>query len=382
MASVRKKPGSKFYYACFTGKDGVQRQASTKLTNRNDALTIALQWEQGYFTDRAEAKAIDQLRSIFADKRGETVTKITIEQFFNAWLEERRGELAVSSHERYKTSIDKLLSFLGARATRSLDQLNKEDLLALRKSHQDQVAALTANADFKILRIALNAAVKDGHIFKNPAKEVGLLQTSKKSVRRAFSQEEIQKLLDAADSEWSGLILFGLYSMQRLGDLARLKWGDVSDSIATIYRRKNGNTAIVPLHQGLVIYLATRERGQPSEAIFPTIFAQLESKTGRSSRLSNSFYALMVAAGLATKRAKTNTGKGHSGMRATNELSFHCLRHTGNTWLKNTGAGESIVRDIVGHESEEVSRVYSHVDNGTKDSFLQKMPLLKKTPSA
>lgn len=34
--------------------------------------------------------------------------------------------------------------------------------------------------------------------------------------RRAFTQEEIEASLKVADAEWRGLILFGLYTVQRL----------------------------------------------------------------------------------------------------------------------------------------------------------------------
>ncbi len=37
---------------------------------------------------------------------------------------------------------------------------------------------------------------------------------------------------------------------------------------------------------------------------------------------------------------------------------------------------ESVVRDIIGHESELVSRNYTHVDDDTKRKAIRKLPAL------
>ena len=55
------------------------------------------------------------------------------------------------------------------------------------------------------------------------------------------------------------------------------------------------------------------------------------------------------------------------------ELSFHSLRHNTTSWLKNAGVPESLVRDIIGHESELVSRNYTHVDDASKREAICKL---------
>lgn len=60
----------------------------------------------------------------------------------------------------------------------------------------------------------------------NPAVRVKLLKSTAESKRRAFTFNEIKRILKVCgdDTEWRGLVLFGLYLGQRLGDLARLTW--------------------------------------------------------------------------------------------------------------------------------------------------------------
>jgi integrase len=58
------------------------------------------------------------------------------------------------------------------------------------------------------------------------------------------------------------------------------------------------------------------------------------------------------------------------------EGTFHSLRHNTTSWLKKAGVPESVVRDIIGHESELVSRQYTHVDDETKRKAIRNLPVL------
>jgi integrase len=71
-----------------------------------------------------------------------------------------------------------------------------------------------------------------------------------------------------------------------------------------------------------------------------------------------------------------NSGRGHSFRRTVIKLSLHRLRHNITSWLKRAGVPESVVRDIIGHESELVSREYTHMDDETKRNAILKLPVL------
>jgi integrase len=77
---------------------------------------------------------------------------------------------------------------------------------------------------------------------------------------------------------------------------------------------------------------------------------------------------------LAQERTKDATGEGRSSKRTINEISFHSLRHTATSWLKNAGVSEAIAMDIVGHDSAAISRHYTHIDTSSKRAALAKMP--------
>ena len=109
--------------------------------------------------------------------------------------------------------------------------------------------------------------------------------------------------------------------------------------------------------------------------MFPSSHGILKAE-GRAGTLSNQFYGLLVAAGLADKRThkKAKDGKGRSAKRQLNELSFHSLRHTTTSMLKNAGAAEGVVMDIVGHESASVSQNYTKIEDDSKRQALALLP--------
>jgi integrase len=74
-------------------------------------------------------------------------------------------------------------------------------------------------------------------------------------------------------------------------------------------------------------------------------------------------------------------GKGRGGRRAPSVLSFHSLRHTATSFLKNAGVSDAVARDIIGHESAAVSANYTHIDQRTKREALEKLPDLLGSPA-
>lgn len=62
------------------------------------------------------------------------------------------------------------------------------------------------------------------YISIDPTADVNIV----KRRRQEFSAEELQRIVDLADSEWKSMICFALYSGgQRLGDIALLKWTNI-----------------------------------------------------------------------------------------------------------------------------------------------------------
>lgn len=132
---------------------------------------------------------------------------------------------------------------------------------------------------------------------------------------------------------------------------------------------------VIPIAPPLLDYLKKHVPEEPDGPIFPKIHAERIEADRESRRLSKQFHELLVTAGLAEARSKDkNSGRGHSFRHTVSELSFHSLRHNTTSWLKQAGVRESVVRDIIGHESELVSREYTHMDDETKQKAILKLP--------
>jgi len=226
-----------------------------------------------------------------------------------------------------------------------------------------------------VLRICLGEAVRQGLLAVDPAVRVKLPESTVASKRPAFTLNEITRILKACgdDTEWRGLVLFGLYLGQRLGDLAKLMWRavDLDSGEIAFTTRKTGRRILLPLVQPLADYLASLPATDNPNAF---IFLRAASAK-RTASLSNQFREILVEAGLVQPRPRghKSTGKGRNQAREASEISFHSLRHSAVTMLKAAGVSDFIAREIVGHESAAVSRQYTHLTTDDKRAAMQRL---------
>ncbi|MGH8018461.1 MAG: tyrosine-type recombinase/integrase, partial [Opitutaceae bacterium] len=177
------------------------------------------------------------------------------------------------------------------------------------------------------------------------------------------------------------------YTGQRLGDIARLTWQnvDIERAQLRLVTGKTGRRIELPLAKPLLAHLTTLSASDdPKEPLFPNAFRVATGLRDRSS-LSHGFYEILVSAGLAsprTKKSKGEDGKGRRRARVVNALSFHCLRHTATSLLKAAGVSETVAREIIGHDSAAVSRLYTHVSDASKREAVAKLPDVEGITSA
>jgi integrase len=384
MASLWKHPKSQFWTACFTDDNGRQLKRSTKLTDRNKATLMAQKFEAAYRMKLTEAQARKVVSDIFEQIHGEQLYHATVRKFLTDWMTNKKSETSPGTHKRYQNAVDKLLDFLGDRADRDIAYVHKRDLAALRDKTAAELSVSTANTDLKILRVAFHQAVIDGLRLDNPGAAVRTLEERKSSdapERRPFTEKELKTLFAVAEGEWEGLILGGLYTGQRLGDLASLTGRriDLGEELLTFRSQKTGRDMVIPIAGPFLAYLKKNMSRDPDAPLFPKAHEERKEADGESRRLSAQFHALLVKANLTDARPKDkNSGRGHSVKRTVSELSFHSLRHNTTSWLKKAGVPESVVRDTIGHESELVSRNYTHVDDDTKRKAIRNLPVLVK----
>jgi len=379
MASIRQRKRTKFWFACITLPNGRRVQRSTKETNRKKAQQIADKWEaatRGRVTARQIQKVIAEF---YRDITGQHLVFPTVREYFDSWVARKKPETAPSSYRLYHDKARGFLSWLGKRADEQIALIDRQDILDFRAAELERVSPRSVNYSIKFVRMVFKTAKEDGKYHdENPASGVKVARLRDGNNRRGFTIPEIKRVLKVANDEWRSLIYFGLYSGQRLGDLARLTWQNVDldrDEIRFV-SRKTGRTMIIPIATPLRAEIETLPAAfNRSQPLHPRAFASVE-RSGGVNTLSRQFRELLADAGLATRKAHrtTEAAPGRDGPRELSQISFHSLRHTATSLMKNAGINASVVMDIIGHESEAVSAHYTHIDEDTKRRAIAKLP--------
>lgn len=371
MASIRQHKKSANWYACIT-VNGKQRQFSTGLTDPQEALAVAVAAERAA---RKHQEAPHQIRKAL-EKLAEEFTppaETNPADWMISWAASRKNEVSASTFETYRNTAKEAAAFFRSAGIRSFAAISPATITALRDQWAESTSAVTTNTKLKHLHAAFSAAP----ISTNPVADITPLRESK-TRRREFRAGELEILLAALSGEWKAITLLGIYTGQRLNDLAVLQWRqiDLAARTITLTTSKTDTLIALPLTQNVIDALSDLPSSDsPSAPVFAGIAAL--SPGARSNR----FRYTLHACGLATsprgeKKRKSAEPVARKTRRTTSELSFHSLRHTATTMLKAAGVSDSIARAIIGHSSEAISRAYTHLDLATMRQALDKLPVL------
>ena len=166
--------------------------------------------------------------------------------------------------------------------------------------------------------------------------------------RRALSKAEVDLLISKADGELRTLFILGVYTGLRLGDCQRFRWESVAGDRIMVRTSKTKRLAAIPIHP-----LLKEAMGEPKKEgyLLPELAAMpIWSLTYRVQRL-------FAACGFETRQKRA------TGARSAVVVGFHSLRSTFITRLGEAGVPLAVVREMVGHVSEEMSQRYFRADD-------------------
>lgn len=378
MASLRKYPRSPYWFACFTLSDGRRVQRSTKETTRKKAQIEADKWEA---LAKGKAKAAHMQKvvaDIYKAAHGENLPSSTAQTFLDSWLARRKGEVKEATFTAYSARVKGFISFLGKAVNEPLGNVTQKDIQRYRDEIASRLSSGTANQTVKILRSILEDARRDGFIADNPAKDVRALKVlQKKEQRRPFTLDEIKAILKVADEEWRSMIYFALYTGQRLADLAQLNWSnlDLTSNELRFVSGKTGRQMCIPLCSPLlshILKLPTPSKN-PTAPLHPRAITHVSSG-GVASGLSRQFGEILALAGMRPPTTHEASKDGRKAKRIPSSTSFHSLRHSATSLLKNAGVSPAVVQDIIGHDSAEMSAHYTVIEGDTKRRALEFLP--------
>lgn len=375
MASLWKHPESKFFTACFTDRNGKRRKQSTKETNRAKAQKIADSYEQA----ARQKQTVRQVRNVISQLHksitGQDVASLTMREHSENWLAEKNGT-SDATIVFYRGSVKKFLSFLGEKADSDISEIDSKTILSYRNDLLTKVSGKTVNHDVKTVKAMFKAARRDHLIADDPTEFIETVKGSSDDKRRPFTIKEIKRVLAVANDEWRSMIICGLYTGLRISDVAKLRWNQINLEQAEIFIKvqKTGKPLTIPIGEHLASHLESLPSSDDPRAPLHQQANGIWEKEGRTGRLGNQFSELLADAGLREATTKTSKGKGRGARREGRELSFHCLRHTAVSWMKEAGIAESVVMALVGHSSKEVSAKYTHVGSEALNKAAASLP--------
>jgi integrase len=388
VASVHKLRDSKgrikpHWFCFYSDEQGNRKCKTTKTANRKEADTICAAFQRAAnkgknnrLTESTARKLVEEVVAEIMESAGTPLKRYSVREWFNSWINGADGALAEETHTRYNGVKDNFLTFLNEKADASILSIRGDDIQRYRDSLTIRLTSGTVNLHLKVLRVGFGKAVRANIIDANPASLVENLNNRKRHHRRAFTMAELKKLLATADDDWKLMIIGGLYTGLRLNDLANLTWQniDLQNSELNIGTGKDEKFLNFPLAKPFLKLLEDRAGDDPKAPIFPPLLNK------KSHWLSNQFYDLMASVGLVKERTHQagEEKKGRSSRRQQSEITFHALRHTATSLLKNAGVSNAIAMDIIGHDSESVSRNYTHIEMETKRAAINKMPDVTK----
>lgn len=366
----------------------------------------------------SEARARELISRLCEISTGSPLKFHTVRSWAADWLAMKAATSKKATIARYQAHLETFLAWLGDKADGKLETITKADVRAFRdairagwveeteepkgkrrKADDEPVkkrTAKTCNHYAADVTALFRAAMREGMILANPCAALERLPEDDSSEREVFTVAEVAKLVETAgkanwqddvflatkadhearaarSSDWQGIILVGFYAGARLGDCARLTWGNVNLARKTLLfmpakTSRKRKRLEVPLHPRLLAWLNDRTPGADDAPLFPS---QASAPVGGRHGLSSQFITIMDHAGIDRRTVRPGI-KG--GQRAQHARSFHALRHSLTSTLANLDVSEEIRRRIVGHESAEVHAGYTHHERETLARAVGKMP--------
>ena len=263
--------------------------------------------------------------------------------------------------------------------SRELDEF----LLSLRRDRG--LSADTVNKTMTAGNMASEFLIKEGRLEKNPLSGVERFRVQSRK-RGIPTETEMKQLMDL-DWNWTDSVyklafkvaaLFGL----RAGEISGLQVCDVDAVGDLLYIRhswndtdklkdtKNGDDRTIPIEHGVALELLANARRNPSYSDTSFVFwsSKINNQPIWPSSFEDDFYIAMRKIGISEEQRKERN------------IVFHSLRHYCATQIAQRASLE-IAMKILGHRTEEMTRLYSEHEtqmklNNAKEVLAQGWKLL------
>jgi integrase len=249
-----------------------------------------------------------------------------------------------SLRQKTRFSYERALEILKPLEGMPLHKITRPFVFALRDTKiLPKRGAWHANYAVTVMRILLGFAHDRGWIPTNPLSDrIKKIKIARRGgpANRPWSADECRVVLERAPSQLAIPIALAMFSGLRKSDVLSATTAAIHDGEITVRTSKRGRQISVPLHPTLMGIIARRPK---SDAV--QIAVNSHGSPWTESGFNASFRTFKI--GLENENV---IGKG---------LTLHGLRHTLGTRLREAGADDRTIGDILGQKSTAMARHYS-----------------------
>lgn len=353
-------------------------------------------------TEKALKANIEKFEKNFKESK-ESTTNITLEKWIAEWLDVyvKPPVLKQKTYENYRDRLAYLLPLLGKRRLNTITTKELQDvfkkLYAEGGAKKQGLAAHSVNRIRSYLKSALNDAIDNGLLTKNPANGTKPLKEAKADIV-VMTETEVRRFLEIAKSgsyitfgvnnpnylkhnigtqylqrNYYNFVNLALATGMRCGELRGLSWKCVDFNAGTIRVEEQIVTTndyadmfddpktyhsvrTIVVDKTVLNELQEFKEYQKDYAVIlgdkflnahDLIFTNTFGKPVCYSNFRKRyFFKMLGAAGISSK------------------YTIHCMRHTHATLLLKAGVNVSVVSKRLGHSSTSVTlNIYAHVLN-------------------
>ena len=325
-------------------------------------------------------------RSVFAEKQGDLMPKlhelkdqyagveltedssITLGEWLERWLNEyKKPILRTSTYAGYSKDIaNHILPYLGGKRLTQLKtadiQKHYNRLLELGRMKDNGQGKGLSNATVRgihmVLREALDSAVREGLIPKNPADGTSppKIYRSEKQVLTKDQLETFMKLIEG-DEEWYDFFYTEIITGMRQGEICGLRWEDFDREKRTLRVARSVDF----VNKELVVGETKTEDGKRTIYLPDSLWRLLMERKKKS--FSEWIFPnplkpeLPLDPSKAYRQLKSILKKG-----GLPDIRLHDLRHTFTSHAANSGIAPKTLSEIVGHSKASFTLDhYAHV---------------------
>lgn len=322
--------------------------------------------------DDAEAECTRLLRDLDTGSYVEP-SRMTVEDLLLKWLDSARMSVAPKTFERYEEIVRKhLIPTLGSRLLTKLRALHieayyAEALATGRCNKRGGLSAQTVLHHHRVLRKALQKAVKWQLLTRNPAADVDPPRPERRQMQTLESDDTAQLLAAARRTRLYVAIVLAITTGMRRGEILALRWSDIDwQNRALSVRRsleqtrkgglrfkepKTGRGRLIALPPLTVTALKQHRARQAARRLqLGAVFQDqdLVCEAGEGSPWS----PVAVTSAFRKLIAKLDLPR----------VRLHDLRHSHATHLLREGVHPKVVSERLGHSKVGVTLdTYSHV---------------------